>query len=456
MRRTIVGSILVVASSAVWACSASTSGNGGGSGSGGSSSGSGSSSGGGSSGGGTSSGSGSGSSSGASSSSGAASSSGATGQHGWTQLTLPQEVTPTGTVDHATFDWVTDIRFTSPTAGLVATFTFANPDSNQGGAIFQVSGSTLTVVASGTVLQDSAGNGGGFMGLYGSGQSLFSPMNNIERIVASTNGGGAFALGQAGNGFVNSGLQPALAYAADGSNHWWAADDENIYSAMSPPGASTTWTVQTPDPTVCDPPHTYATDPLGGGGTDRGGMHLHVSSDGHIVVYPQSSVAVCVTTNGGTTWNKVVPPNPPSNPPDSRNIYFMDDSHGIFYGGDDLGDTAFVYTTSNGGTSWTAATVPPQGAQDVHKLSSAFFAPDHQTGFLVGKQSLDDAAPPPLLWKSTNGGATWTDITTTTFTGTPIDPSGFSELTCGFAVDAQHIWLGGHDGSLFANTAGGN
>jgi hypothetical protein len=294
------------------------------------------------------------------------------------------------------------------------------------------------------------------MGLYGSGQNLFSPMNNIERIVTSTNGGGAFALGQAGNGFANTGLQPALAYAADGSGHFWAADDENLYTATAAPGASTAWTIATPDASLCDPPSTYNSDPTGGGGTDRHGMNLHVSSDGHNIVYPQSSVAVCVTTDGGTTWTKVMPPNPPSTPPERRNIYFMDDSHGLFFGGDDLGDTAFVYTTSNGGTSWTAATIPAQGAQDVHALFSAFFAPDHHTGFLVGKQSLDDAVPPPLLWKTTDGGATWTDITTTSFTGTAIDPTGFSQLTCGFALDAQHIWLGGHDGTLFANTSGGS
>jgi hypothetical protein len=351
---------------------------------------------------------------------------------------------------------VTDIRFTSATAGLVSTFTFANPDSDQGGAIFAVNGTTLTVVASGTTLKDSAGNGGGFMGLYGSGQNLFSPMNNIERIVASTNGGGAFALGQAGNGFSNSGLQPALAYAADGAGHWWAADNQNLYKGSAAPGASATWTVATPPAANCDPPGTYNSDPTGGGATDRGGMNLHVSADGKTIVYPQSTVAVCVTTDGGTTWNKVVPPNPPASPPQGRNIYFMDDTHGLFFGGDDItGDTAFIYVTSNGGTTWTAATIPAQGANDVHALFSTFFAPDHATGWIVGKQSFDDAAPPPLLWKTTDGGSTWKDIATTSFTGSPIDPTGFSELTCGFALDAQHIWVGGHDGSLFSNANGG-
>jgi hypothetical protein len=352
---------------------------------------------------------------------------------------------------------VTDIRFTSPTVGLVSTFAFANPDSAQGGAIFGVNGSTLTVVASGTVLQDSAGNGGGFFGLYPSGQDVYSPMNDIERIVTSTNGGTSFTLGQAGNGFSNSGLQPAMSFAVDGSGHWWAADNENVYKATTAPASSTTWTTITPDAAVCDPPSTYNSDPTGGGATDRGGMNLHVSSDGQTLVYPQSTVAVCVSTNGGTSWAKVTPPNPPASPPQGENIYFMDDTHGVLFGGDDLtGDTSFVYWTSNGGQAWTAATIPVQGATDLHALFSAFFAPDHTTGWIVGKQSFDDKAPPPLLWKTTDGGHTWTDITTTSFTGTSIDPTGFSELVCGFALDAQHIWLGGHDGSLFANDDGGN
>jgi hypothetical protein len=348
------------------------------------------------------------------------------------------------------------MQFTSATAGLVSTFTFANPDTSQGGAIFAVNGSTLTVVASGTVLQDSAGNGGGFMGLYPMGQAIVSPMNNIERIVTSSNGGSSFTLGQSGNGFHNSGLQPSLGYVLDGSGHAWAADDFEVYTATTTPGPSTTWTIVTPDATVCDPPSTYAHDPQTGGATGRGGMNLHVSADGKTIVYPQSTAAVCVSTNGAQSWTKVVPPNPPATPPDARNIYFMDDTHGIFYGGDDLGDTAFVYYTANGGSAWTASTIPAQGAQDIHALFWAFFAPDHQNGWIVGKQSLDDAAPPPLLWKSTDGGKTWTDITTTSFSGTSIDPTGFSELTVGFALDAQNIWLGGHDGALFHNNNGGN
>jgi hypothetical protein len=355
------------------------------------------------------------------------------------------------------YDWVTDMRFTSPTQGLVATFTFANPDSSQGGAIFAVNGTTLNVVASGTVLQDSAGNGGGFMGLYVAGQSIISPMNNVERIVTSTNGGGAFALGQAGNGFSNSGLQPALAYAVDNNGHWWAADNENVYTSPTAPGSSATWTIKTPAATDCDPPSTYNSDPTGGGMTDRMGMNLHVSADGNTIVYPQSTVAVCVSTTGGSSWTKVTPPNPPASPPTRRQILFMDDTHALFFGGDDLtGDTAFVYTTGDGGQHWTASTIPAQGAQDVHQLDTAFFAPDHQTGWIVGKQSLDDATPPPLLWKTTDGGKTWTDITTTSFTGTPIDPSGFSQLTTGFALDANHIWLGGHEGALYSNNNGGN
>jgi photosystem II stability/assembly factor-like uncharacterized protein len=282
-------------------------------------------------------------------------------------------------------------------------------------------------------------------------------MDDIERIVTSTNGGTSFTLGQAGNGFSNSGKQPALAFAVDGSGHWWAADDENVYESTTAPSSGATWTIVTPAAGTCDPPGTYDGDPTTGAPTDRMGMNLHVSSDGQTLVYPQSTVAVCVSTNGGTSWAKVTPPSPPASPPGTRAIYFMDDTHGIFFGGDDLaGDTSFVYTTADGGSTWAAATIPAQGASDIHALFSAFFAPDHETGWIVGKQSFDDAAPPPLLWKTTDGGATWTDISTTSFTGTPIDPTGFSELTCGFALDAQHIWLGGHDGSLFANDDGGN
>lgn len=480
MRKTVLVSLVILSGLAVAsasACSASSSSSGGGGGQEGGASSSGgqeggASSSGGQEGGASSSGgeggaSSSGGEGGASSSGGegGASSSGGDGgsssggAHGWTALTLPQETYDAGTVDHATYDWVTDIRMTSTTAGLVSTFTFANPDSSQGGAIFAVNGTTLTVVASGTLLQDSAGNGGGFMGLYGSGQTILSPMDNVERFVQSTNGGGAFALAQGGNGFYNNGLQPSLGFYADGSGHWWAADNFNVYSAPSAPAAATTWTIVTPAAATCDPPGTYNGDPSSGGQTERGGMNLHVSSDGKLLVYPQSpagGVAVCVSTNGAQTWTKVTMPNPPASPPDTRNVYFMDDTHGIFFGGDAItGDTAFVYYTADG-SNWTAATIPPQAATDVVGLFSAFFAPDHTTGWMLGKKSGDDAAPPLLFWKTTDGGKTWTDITTTSFTGTSIDPTGFSPMVVGFALDANNIWIGGHDGGLFYNNNGGN
>jgi hypothetical protein len=367
---------------------------------------------------------------------------------------LPQEPTEAGTVDHATWDWVTDIRFSSPSAGIVSTFTFANPASDQGGALFAVNGGAVSILASGTVLGDGNTNGGGFFGVYPAGQTIVSTMDSIERLVISTNGGSSFSLAQSGNGFYNSGRQPALAYAADTNGHWWAADNFDIYTAASAPGSSTTtWTIVTPDTTVCDPPSTYNGDPKGGGGT---GMNMHVSSDGKTIVYPQSTTAVCVSTNGAQSWTKVTPTPAPASPPDTRNIYFIDDMHGLFYGGDDIaGDTTFVYTTSDGGSNWTPSTLPAQGAQDVHALFSAFFAPDGQNGWIVGKQSIDATSPPPLLWKSTDGGKTWTDITTSSFTGSPIDPSGFSPLTVGFALDANDIWVGGHDGALFSNGNGG-
>jgi hypothetical protein len=74
---------------------------------------------------------------------------------------------------------------------------------------------------------------------------------------------------------------------------------------------------------------------------------------------------------------------------------------------------------------------------------------------MIGRMGADSVSSPVLFWKSTDGGHTWKDIATQSFGGTSIDATGFSLLTHGFALDAQHIWIGGHDGKLFANDNGG-
>jgi len=377
------------------------------------------------------------------------------GQHGWTALTLPQEVTDGGTVDHAMYDWVKGIYFTSATSGFVATIS-TDPNGSNGGAVFGVSGgANLSVLASGTLLGDGFGNGEGFYGFYAAGSTIVVSTDHVGTVVVSTNGGASFAQMSSGSGFANAANEP-LSFRSDSSGHWWtASNDGKLYTATSAPGPSTAWVDKTPPAATCDPPDTTNGDPQGGGGE---GMNLQVSADGQTIVYPQSTVAVCVSKDGGGTWTKVTPPNPPAAAvtPQGRNIYFMDSTHGLLFGGDDLtGDVTFVYTTGDGGSTWTAATIPAQGADDIFELDQAFFAPDGQNGWFIGKKSLDDSAPPPLLWKSTDGGKTWADITTQSFTGTAIDPSGFSWLKAGFALDANHIWIGGFDGSLFANDNGG-
>lgn len=108
--------------------------------------------------------------------------------------------------------------------------------------------------------------------------------------------------------------------------------------------------------------------------------------------------------------------------------------------------SSYIYYTNNassGATStWTKATIPASAATgDNVLLNSFFFAPDGMHGWVVGSSTGTDA----LLWTTTDGGATWTDATAS-ISGLG-DPS---ILFSGFAADATHYIIGGRTGLLYS------
>ena len=117
-----------------------------------------------------------------------------------------------------------------------------------------------------------------------------------------------------------------------------------------------------------------------------------------------SNATIIKTTDGGTTWNYI---NGPLGPLSSsgiqiNNLYFFDANNGWIVGDAINASSAYVYKTTNGGATWTAATGVPV-------LNNPFIGidwVDPNTGYICGQSG--------KVIKTLDGGATWTDISLTT------------------------------------------
>ena len=179
--------------------------------------------------------------------------------------------------------------------------------------------------------------------------------------------------------------------------------------------------------------------------------YAYVSPDGKTIAYPlHSKPAVCVCTDGGKTWLEQDLPNPPASVGEAGpyGIYFTDKQHGWTFYANDLKDgSAYVYYTTDGGKTWTAGQLPDgiTAADSKANFRSIFFAPDNKYGWLVGYKG---NSTKPMVLRTSDGGATWDDKSGGKSSIAAVcDPP--MKLFSGFALDKDHIWVGGNYGGLF-------
>lgn len=109
---------------------------------------------------------------------------------------------------------------------------------------------------------------------------------------------------------------------------------------------------------------------------------------------------VAKTTDGGATWTVTNPPGVAGNASAANSIVVIDNQ----WYGFGFNASAGVYFTTNGGTTWTNASIPIPGT-----FTSGFAMSDNKThGIAATQTSL------PNIGRTTNGGATWTSINTGT------------------------------------------
>ncbi|NMH26577.1 YCF48-related protein [Flavobacterium silvaticum] len=133
------------------------------------------------------------------------------------------------------------------------------------------------------------------------------------------------------------------------------------------------------------------------------------------------------TVDNGDTWNSVGPPQVGAN---TRDFVFISPQIGYAVGGGETGtsaDNKTVYKTINGGNTWT---ILPQLSPTFHDNLYCLDFVDASTGVVSGGFNQ------PSTWRTTNGGMNWTQVNTLRFGKIKfVSPTvGYAKNT-GFSLD---------------------
>jgi hypothetical protein len=220
----------------------------------------------------------------------------------------------------------------------------------------------------------------------------------------------------------------------------------NIYSPQAiPPIPADIADQHAADPTLCD------TDPSISITPDLD-QEIYVAADDSLIITPSGAVnqdgddtaGVCISLDGGHTFHHAEFTGVAlGSGPDGVNC--TSNNHCVAYGGNvDSADSAYVYVSNNASmaatSTWTKATTP--ALPEDTELRAVAFAPDGMTGWLVGSTP----AKGSLLFTTTDGGATWTDASATISGLTQDNP-----LDSVYAFDATHVWIGGENDTLIVS-----
>ena len=273
------------------------------------------------------------------------------------------------------------------------------------------------------------------------------------------------------------GFQP-LGMQADANNHWIPVPEltGSVYTSTAAPSASTGWTeVWDPlsSPSVpADFDTQYANDPtlcntqVTAGGVPSVNHAVAIATDLSVIVAPSGGLnqsytdmqsaaprpGVCISTDQGQHFYYAAFNNLPgsvatdaaSPGPLGVNCVNKDTCY-AFSGESNQAGTGYIYYSTNASqgvnSTWTLATMPSGFAtSDTIDLYDLFFAPGGTHGWAVG-----DNSHAPLLLRTTDSGHTWTDVSTSV-----AGLTGVADLYTGFALDADHIWVGGRYGFIAA------
>lgn len=384
---------------------------------------------------------------------------GGPGQPGWTVIPmLDDESDPKNIVYHSGNTLVTGIHFASIDDGYVVS-AGANQTFSYGGAVFRAKQKEVTeVLFSGNQTATCALGTTDFIGIEPTPGGYMAKAFACD-LVSSKDGGATFGVERAGAGNA-FGLEDTLALRYLKSGALMVRETGVISRTSSSPGPTAVWTDTWAPGAVPPIPNPVPADQCQSGPESQGVPSIdqaaYVSPNGQLIAYtssPDHDPQICISNDGGESFYPKVLAGVAEDvlfaPP--TGVVFTTPMNGItFYANSLYAGLGYVFHTTDGGESWSKVELPVDVANKRIELQRAFFAPDGDHGWLVG---FDYDSSVALLLKTSDGGASWQmsggDL------AAKVAESGGGKLSTGFALDANHIWVGGDDGIFAANAAGG-
>ncbi len=112
-----------------------------------------------------------------------------------------------------------------------------------------------------------------------------------------------------------------------------------------------------------------------------------------------SGGGISATVDGGASWREQNYPSPQSS--FIKGLRFFDAANGYAFGDPGSSNTFVILRTTDGGTSWTHLANEPAGTAGSY-VARAFSCTD--------RQHIWFGAPPSLLWRTSDGGGTWSSV----------------------------------------------
>ncbi len=152
---------------------------------------------------------------------------------------------------------------------------------------------------------------------------------------------------------------------------------------------------------------------------------------------------VCISTDKGRSFHfKELTLDLDAVSPGPFGVTCLDKDTCFAFNGTPFQDNGYIFSSTNASqgvsSTWTRATIPASLAPSGDRtISALFFAPDKTHGWAVGNVSRK-----ALLLRTTDGGKTWTDISS------QVSALAESDLINGFALDKDRIWVVGRYGFI--------